>query len=146
VERVNAKHLREVPGDRLPLAIQVGGEPDLAGSLGEPAEFGDGLGFVVVDFVGRGEIVFEIDAWNSLFGAPGGLARQVADVADRSFHDESRAEILLDGLRLGGALDDHELEIALRRGRGRFGTATLRGWSFGGLFGHRGNVAWVDFW
>ena len=142
---IDAEHLREVPGDRLPLAIQVGGEPDLAGSLGQPAEFGDGLGLVVVDFIGRGEIVVEIDTRNGLFGAPRGLARQVADVADRGFHDESRAEILLDGLRLGGALDDHELEIALRRGRGRFGTATLRGRSLGGLFGHRENVAWVDF-
>ena len=124
---IDAENLREMPGDRLALTIQVGGEPDLAGSLGEPPEFGDRLRLVVVDFVGGGKVVVEIDARNRLLGAPRGLARQVADVADRSLHHESRPEILLDGFRLGGALDDHELEIALRGSRGRFGTATLCG-------------------
>ena len=128
MERIDAEHLREMPGDRLPLAIQVGGEPDLAGPLGEPAEFGDRLRLVVVDFVGGGEVVVEIDARNSLLGSPRGLARQVADVPDRGLHHESRPQILLDGLRLRGALDNHQLEITLRAGRrGRFGTGSLGG-------------------
>ena len=65
-ERIDVEDLREVPGDRLPLPIQVGGKPDLGGVLGELAELGDLLFLAVVDFVGGGEVVVEINTGNGL--------------------------------------------------------------------------------
>ena len=90
-ERIDVENLREVPGDRLPLSIQVGGKPDLGGILGELAKLGDLLLLAVIDLVGGGEVVVEIDPRDGLFRALGGLAGEIADVADRGLDDEAGA-------------------------------------------------------
>ena len=145
---IDAEHLRQVPGDGLPLAVEVGGEPDVARALGELPQFGDRLHLVAVDLVGRREVMLEIDAGHGLPRALWGTARQVADVADRGLHHEALAEVLLDGLRLGGTLDDDQF-VAPARGACRGGASAawlpdgsrdtwcaLRGGSFGGLLRH----------
>ena len=120
-----------MPGNRFPLPVEVGGEPDVAGPLGKPAELRHRPHLVVVDDVGRGEVVVEINARNELLLPLRALAGQVADVADRGLHDVAWAEVFLDRLRLGGALDDDELVVApgrLRRlGPGGGSAASGRG-------------------
>ena len=103
-----------MPGDGLTFAVQVGREPDVTGSLGQFSQFRDRAGLIGVDLVGGGEVVIHVDPRHRLLRALGRPARQVADVADRGLHHESRPQILLDRLGLGGALDDHELVIAFR--------------------------------
>ncbi len=112
--RVDPEHLCEVPRDRLALSVQVGREPDVTGSLGKLPQFRDRAGLVAVDFVGGGEVVLHIHARHRLLRAFGRPAGQIADVADRRLHHESRPQILLDRLGLGRAFDDHQLVVALR--------------------------------
>ena len=89
--------LGDVPGDRLPLAVEVGGEVDLVGALGGLLDVGDALAAVVRDHVLRSEIVVDIDAELALAG----VLRQVSDVAIRGQHPVVSAEIALDGLGFG---------------------------------------------
>ena len=107
-----------MPGDRLPLPVKIGGEPDIIGPFGQSAQLSDRLGLPLVDDIGGGEVVVEVDAGNWLFGAFGGFARQVANVADRGFHHKSWAQIFFDRLGFGGALHDDQL-VALAAGRCR---------------------------
>ena len=103
------QHLQHVPGDRLALAIRVGGEDQLVGAL-------DGLGDVVeallrlgVDLPDHVEIVVRIDR--------AVLGRQVADMAERGQHLVAGPEIFVDRLGLGGRLDNddvHEIPLIFR--------------------------------
>jgi len=138
IGRIDAEHLREVPGDGLSLAIQVGGEPDVLGPLGEPPELRDGLRLFTGDFVGGGEVVLEIDARHRLLRALWGLAWQVADMADRGLHDKALPQVLLDRFGLRGALHDDQFIVAGRGPAAAGIAAWLRcGCSLGGLLGHR---------
>ena len=69
--RLHAEHLGEVPGDRFALAVQVGREPDFVGALGQPTQLRHGARLVVVDLVGGGEVVVQIDSGDGLLLALG---------------------------------------------------------------------------
>ena len=69
--------LGDVPGDRLALAVEVGGEEDQVGGLGRLGDLGDLLAAVVRDHVLRCEVVVDVDAELALARVLG----QVADVA-----------------------------------------------------------------
>ena len=62
------------------------------------AQLGDHLG--LGHLVGEGEVVLDVHAERA--------RREVDDVADGGHHLEVGAEVLLDGLGLGGRLDDDE--------------------------------------
>ena len=122
---VEAEHLREVPGDRLALAVEVRGEPD---GLRRPrglAQRGDVLGGPLRD------LVDEAAATAGLVELDGEVrARQVPDVPVRGQHGVARTEVPLDrpGLRRG--LDDDEVlrahALGLHREEMR-GRSTQRG-------------------
>ncbi len=88
----------QVPGDRLTLAVLVGGEVEGVGGLERGLQLGDHLR--LGHLVGEGEVVLHVDAERA--------GRQVDHVADRGHHLEVGAEVLLDGLGLGGRLDDDQ--------------------------------------
>ena len=69
--------LGDVPGDRLALAIEVGGEEDEVGAAGGLLDVADLLASVVADDVLGLEVVVDVDAELALAGVLG----QVADVA-----------------------------------------------------------------
>ena len=97
---------RHVPGDRLALAIRVGGDQHFLAVLRRALQLGDRL-FLAGDRneVGR-EAVLDVDA-ELLLG-------QIHDVADRGANAVAAAEVLADRLRLGRRLDDDERARAAR--------------------------------
>ena len=97
--------LGDVPGDRLALAVEVGGEEDLVGGLGRLLDLGDLLAPVVGDHVLGREVMVDVDAELALARVLG----QVADVAVRGEDPVVGAEIALDGAGLGRRFDDHEV-------------------------------------
>ena len=107
-QRLLAGHvgrLGDVPGDRLALAVEVGGEVDLVGALGGLLDIGDLLAAVVRDHVLGCEIVVDVDPELALARVLG----QVADVAVGREDAVIRTEIALDGARLGRRFDDDEV-------------------------------------
>ena len=84
---------RDMPGDRLALAVGVGRQEDGIGLADRLAERGDRLPLLGADLVGRREVVAGVD--------PQGAAGQIADVAERGAHDVARAEVFADRLGLG---------------------------------------------
>src|SRR5690606_6302325 len=107
-----AQDLRDVPADRLALAVRVGRQPD---ALGATRGLGDRLDvlFVLVDqLVAHPEAVVRIDR--------AFLRHQVADVAVRGQDLEVLAEVLVDRLGLGGRFDDEKVlgHRGLGSGRG----------------------------
>ena len=72
----DVRGLGHVPGDRLALAIEVGGEEDHVGRPGRPGDLGDLLAAVLGDHVLRCEVVVDVDAELALARVLG----QVADV------------------------------------------------------------------
>ena len=135
-----------VPRDRLSLAVQVGCEPHIAGGLLQPAEFRHQFAAIGGDDIGRCKRL-HINAWNvhrlgrgllrlwlALLGAwflgrhfggvlLGRLLGQVADMPLARFDDElpKLAQILLDRLRLRGALDDDQRRSCSHLRVGRLG-------------------------
>ena len=109
------QHLREVPGDRLALAVFVRREQELVGVLQLRLQVGDDLLLARVDDIERLEVVVDVDAEAGprlalvLRRDLGRVVGQVADVADRRLDDVVGAEVAGDRLRLGRRLDDHEL-------------------------------------
>ena len=90
-----------MPGDGLALAIGVGGQEDLARVLGLLLDLLDDVALTAdIDVVG-GEIVLNIN--------PKGALGQVADVTHRGDDLVVRAEIALDGARLGGRLHNDQI-------------------------------------
>jgi hypothetical protein len=114
------QHLEQVPRDRLTLAILIGCEVDLVDLLDEALQLLDLVLAIAGDDVQRLEVVVDVDAETGpglvLVGGRdvGGVAGQVAHVADRGLHDVARAEIARDGLGLGRRLHDDE---GVRHGR-----------------------------
>ncbi len=95
------QHGADMPGDRLALAVGVGGEIQGAGTL---QRLRDRLDLAVAALVGRpihGEILLRPHA--------AVLRRQVADMAEAREHREAVAEIAVDGLGLGGQFDDDDV-------------------------------------
>ena len=95
-----AQLLGDVPGDGLPLAIGVGRQQHALGLLGGALDLREHLLLALDDLVFGREVVVDVDAH--------GLAGQVLDVAHRRLHHVARAQVLLDGVRLGGRLDHHQ--------------------------------------
>ena len=136
--RVAANRLAQVPGDRLALAVEVGGQIDGVRRLRQPREFIHHLFLARQNLVfraptgvridthaldqlraGAGFLICSLLVHRQLAGARGlfgpgarisGLAAhgQVANVPDTGFDDKILAEIAVDGLRLGRRFDDHE--------------------------------------
>jgi hypothetical protein len=86
---LRVEHLEEVPGDRFPLPVLIGGEIQLTGFLEETAQFADLLLLLAGDDVEGLEAVVHVDAEPGPLlllvglGDVVGPARQVADVTDR---------------------------------------------------------------
>ena len=97
----------DVPGDRLPFAVQVGREPDVFRQLRRLLEVGDGLLRVVHHLVGGLEVVVQVHAGHRHLDALRVAGRQVADVADTGHHAVVLAEVLVDRLGLGRRFNDH---------------------------------------
>jgi hypothetical protein len=97
--------LRDVPGDRLALTVEIGREEDRVGRSRRLRDLGDLLPAVVGDDVFRREIVLDVDSELTLAG----VLRQVADMAVGGQDAVVRTEVALDRPRLGGRLDDHEV-------------------------------------
>src|SRR5436190_19416582 len=95
----------DVPGDRLALAVEVGGEIDLVRRPGGLLDVGDLLAPVVGDHVLGRKIMVDVDPELALARVFG----QVTDVAVRREDTVVRTEIALDGTRLGRRFDDDEV-------------------------------------
>ena len=93
------EEFQHMPGDRLALAIGVGGENELVGALDRLGDVVEPLLRLGIDLPEHLEIVVRIDR--------PGLRRQVADMAERGQNLVALAQILIDGLRLGGQFYEH---------------------------------------
>ncbi len=104
--RREARRLRDVPGDRLALAIEVGRQEDPLGRSRRLLDRADVLARPLVgDHVLGGEVVVHVHAELALPR----VLRQVADVAVRGKHGVTRPEVAFDRPGLGGRLDDDEV-------------------------------------
>ena len=105
-----AQNLLDMPRDRLALAVRVGGEEEVLGAFQRPGDLLDALLGAVVDFPGHGEVFVGLHR--------AVLRRQIADMAVAREDGEVLAEILVDGLRLGGRFDDNDIIHGRSRLRG----------------------------
>ena len=107
--------VEEVPGDRLALAVLVGGEVELVGVLEQRLELGDVRLLVARHDVVGLEAVVDVDREPAprlvldLGRGVGGALREVADVADGGLDDVAVAEEVTQHLGLRRRLDDDEL-------------------------------------
>ena len=107
--------VEEVPGDRLALAVLVGGEVELVGVLEQALELGDVALLVARHDVVRLEAVVDVDGEPAprlvldLGRGVGGAVGQVADVADGRLDDVVPAEVAADRAGFRRRLDDHQL-------------------------------------
>ena len=129
---VQAQGVGEMPGDGFAFAVQVGGEEDFGGSFHGGAKIGNDFFGAVRDFVGGFEVVIDVDIES--------LAGDVADVADGGFDGEVVAQVLIDGLGLGGGFDDDQ-SVAGAAAGGRGGRV---GRGFANGFGHEEKVLPVE--
>ena len=88
------EHLEHMPGNRLALAVGVGGENQLVGALDRAGDVVEALLRLGIDLPDHAEIVVGIDRAT--------LGRQVADMAERGQNLVAAAKILVDRFRLGG--------------------------------------------
>ena len=96
-----AQLLREVPADGLALPVGVSGQVDRVGRL-------RGLLELVEHLLARGQRLV-LDREAALDVDPQLLLGQVAHVSHRGLHGEAAPEVLVDGLRLCGRLDDDQV-------------------------------------
>ena len=97
------QHFQDVPGNRLALAVGVGGQDQLVGALhrlGDVLDLGGGAGIHIPD---HGEIVVRLHR--------AVLGRQVADMPEAGQHFIIAAQILVDGFDLAGGLDDQDVHL-----------------------------------
>ena len=92
------QRLDEMPGDRLALAIRVGGENRLVRRFDGARDIIEPLLRFGIDFPNHAEIGGGINR--------AVLGREVPDMAERRQHLVAAAEIFVDGLRLGRGFDD----------------------------------------
>ena len=97
--------LGHVPRDRLALAVEVAGQPDVVRAAGRLLDRRDLLAAVLGDDVLGQEVVVDVDAELALARVLG----QVADVAVRREDLVVPAEVAFDRPRLGGRFHDHEM-------------------------------------
>jgi hypothetical protein len=116
------QHLDQVPRDRLAFAVFVRREQELV-RFGQPLpQARDDVLLVGVDDVEGLEVFLCIHAEpcpRHLLHAGrdvSGALRQVADVSDARFDDETRTEVAGDRPRFRGRLDDDETALAVLRG------------------------------
>ena len=95
------QHLAHVPRDGLALAVRVGGEIEVLGTLDGVGDLVQVLAGLAVDLPVHGEVV--VGAHRAVLG------RQVAHVAVAGQHGIARAQVLVDGLGLGRRLDDDDV-------------------------------------
>ena len=100
-----------MPGDRLALAIRIGGEDQPVRGLEGGGDLGDPLGRPAVGLPVHGEIF--IGPHRAVLG------RQVADMAVGGKNSEALAEVFVDGFRLGRRFDDDNIHCEGFRQRGR---------------------------
>ena len=93
--------LGDMPGDRFALAIEVGGKPHLVGATRLVGQLVELLAAVLQRLVAQGEVMVHVHAQ--------ALLRQVTDMAIGRQHGVAGAQVSLDGLGLGGRLDDHQV-------------------------------------
>jgi hypothetical protein len=107
----DSQRLGEVPADGLPLAVGVGGQVDGLRLLGGGAQVVEDLALGGQDRVLDGESPLGVDAADDVGGVlrPLGVFGQVPDMAHGGHDPEVAAQVLVDGLRLGGRLDDDEV-------------------------------------
>ena len=142
--RRQAQFLGQVPGDRLTLTVEVGRQPDVIGLLGNLLQLADGLLLAVNRDVDRLEVVVEIDPGNRQVHSCRIATRKITDVTHRRLDLEPRAEVLVDRLRLGRRLDNHQVPPTVTaRGCGSaslggrlLGSRLLLGRLVGGGFRH----------
>ena len=97
-----------MPGNRLTLAIRVGGEDQPVGVLDRLGNVGEALAGGGVDRPGHGEVL--VRAHRAVLG------RQIADMVERGQDFIVLAQIFVDCLRLGRRFDDddvHEVSYQL---------------------------------
>jgi hypothetical protein len=92
-----------MPGNRLALAIGVGGENELVRSLERAGNVVEALLGLVIDLPDHAEIVLGID--RAVLGG------QVAHVPERGQHLVARAKVAVDRFRLGRRLDDNDIHV-----------------------------------
>ena len=97
---VDVELLRQVPADRLALAVGVGRDVERVHLLGRLLQLVEHLLLAGRDDVLRLEPLLRVHAELRL--------RQIADVAHRRLHDEARVQVLLDRLHLRGRLHNHQ--------------------------------------
>ena len=97
--------LHDVPGDGLPLPVEVRGEIHQVRGGGGPADGGELLAAVLADDVLGREVVLDVHAQLALAG----VLRQVPNVAVGGQDPVAVTKVPLDRPRLGGRLDDHEV-------------------------------------
>ena len=95
------QHLVQVPGDGFPLAVLIGGQPHHVGLPGGLLQLGHELLLIGRHLVLRRVAVLEVDV-----DAPVG---QVAHVPEAGHHVVVLPQEFLDGLGLGGRLDDDKI-------------------------------------
>ena len=98
---VEPRVVGDMPGDRLALAVEVGGEPDqgrLVGLIGQAVKL---LASLLQGLVARLEAAVDVDAEAAL--------GQITDVAIGGENPISGPQVALDGAGLGGRLDDDEV-------------------------------------
>src|SRR5262249_539256 len=99
------EHLQDVPGDRLALAVRVGGEDELVGALDRLGDVAEALLRLAVDLPDHLEVALGVD--RAVLGG------QVAPMAERGQHLIAPAEVFIGGCGLGGGLDDDDVHAGL---------------------------------
>ena len=109
------EHFEQVPRNSFSLAVLVRREVEGVRPLELLAQFRHLLLGVRCHDVHRSEAMVDVDAEPGflpgialLLWQLGSLGRDVANVADRGFHDEVSTEVLRDSARLCGRLHNHE--------------------------------------
>jgi hypothetical protein len=95
------EHLEHVPGDRLALAVGVGGEDQLVGAFDRARDVVEPLLRLGVDLPEHAEIGIGIDR--------AALGRQVAHMAERGHDFIAGTQIFIDRLRLGRRFHQYKL-------------------------------------
>ncbi len=102
---LRAEHLEQVPGDRLALAVRVGGKDQPVGAVHRRGDLRQPLARLGVHLPMHREVVLGIDR--------AVLRRQIADVPVGRDHLIARAQVLVDGLGLGRRFDDDDFHGCL---------------------------------
>ena len=97
------KDLQHVPGDGLAFAVGVGGQDQAVGPLHRLGDVVEPFGGLGVHVPAHGEVLVRSD------GAI--LGRQIAHMAVRGEYDIVAAQVLVDGLGLGRALDNDDVHL-----------------------------------